>query len=210
MLTIDLHSGQIQGFFDIPTDNLYAETVLVKDIQEKHAKQDPYNNALQLLLARECRKAKRLDQAEDIYRKLLVASPDAEAYSGLFELYRLEGKRGAEKLFDRLSKAVAAAAPDDPKQNTPDSGQATHVRAMLVALREDRELVGSLLPVAAGRILNTPGTAYRMRLLVAATPGGRAGNDEIVQPSPHRPLTLTPCRAALLFRLGAAPNLRLE
>src|SRR5438067_2047961 len=40
VLTIDLHAGQIQGFFDIPTDNLYAEPVLLKDIQENHAGQD--------------------------------------------------------------------------------------------------------------------------------------------------------------------------
>src|SRR5438132_6485034 len=40
VLTLDLHAGQIQGFFDIPTDNLYAEPVLVKDIRDKHAKQD--------------------------------------------------------------------------------------------------------------------------------------------------------------------------
>src|SRR5436305_3552473 len=37
VLTLDLHAGQIQGFFDVPTDNLYAEPVLVKDIQEQHA-----------------------------------------------------------------------------------------------------------------------------------------------------------------------------
>ena len=35
VLTMDLHAGQIQGFFDIPTDNLYAAPVLVKDIGEK-------------------------------------------------------------------------------------------------------------------------------------------------------------------------------
>ena len=29
MLTIDLHAGQIQGFFDIPTDNLFAAPVMV-------------------------------------------------------------------------------------------------------------------------------------------------------------------------------------
>jgi ribose-phosphate pyrophosphokinase len=40
VLTLDLHSGQIQGFFDIPTDNLTAAPVLVKDIQERHARQD--------------------------------------------------------------------------------------------------------------------------------------------------------------------------
>jgi ribose-phosphate pyrophosphokinase len=40
VLTLDLHSGQIQGFFDIPTDNLYAEPVLVKDIQDHHSGKD--------------------------------------------------------------------------------------------------------------------------------------------------------------------------
>src|SRR5262252_2030222 len=34
VLTVDLHAGQIQGFFDIPTDNLYAMPVMVKDIQD--------------------------------------------------------------------------------------------------------------------------------------------------------------------------------
>jgi ribose-phosphate pyrophosphokinase len=33
VLTVDLHAGQIQGFFDIPTDNLYGAPVLVRDIQ---------------------------------------------------------------------------------------------------------------------------------------------------------------------------------
>jgi ribose-phosphate pyrophosphokinase len=32
VLTVDLHAGQIQGFFDIPTDNLYAQPPLVRDI----------------------------------------------------------------------------------------------------------------------------------------------------------------------------------
>src|SRR5690242_4599220 len=36
MLTLDLHAGQIQGFFDIPTDNLYAAPVFIKDIRERH------------------------------------------------------------------------------------------------------------------------------------------------------------------------------
>src|SRR5579862_1756262 len=32
VLTLDLHAGQIQGFFDIPTDNLFAAPVFVADI----------------------------------------------------------------------------------------------------------------------------------------------------------------------------------
>jgi ribose-phosphate pyrophosphokinase len=37
VLTLDLHAGQIQGFFDIPTDNLYAAPVLTKDIEQRFA-----------------------------------------------------------------------------------------------------------------------------------------------------------------------------
>jgi ribose-phosphate pyrophosphokinase len=33
VLTLDLHAGQIQGFFDIPTDNLYSVPVITRDIQ---------------------------------------------------------------------------------------------------------------------------------------------------------------------------------
>ena len=34
VLTLDLHAGQIQGFFDIPTDNLFASPVMVRDVRE--------------------------------------------------------------------------------------------------------------------------------------------------------------------------------
>jgi ribose-phosphate pyrophosphokinase len=35
VLSIDLHAGQIQGFFDIPTDNLFASPVIAADIQAR-------------------------------------------------------------------------------------------------------------------------------------------------------------------------------
>jgi len=35
VLTVDLHAGQIQGFFDIPVDHLYAAPVLIKAIRER-------------------------------------------------------------------------------------------------------------------------------------------------------------------------------
>jgi ribose-phosphate pyrophosphokinase len=35
VLTMDLHAGQIQGFFDIPTDNLWAAPVMAADIKER-------------------------------------------------------------------------------------------------------------------------------------------------------------------------------
>ena len=34
VLTVDLHAGQIQGFFDIPTDNLFAAPLMARDIQQ--------------------------------------------------------------------------------------------------------------------------------------------------------------------------------
>ncbi len=40
MLTIDLHAGQIQGFFDIPVDNLFAAPVMIADIQATYAGDD--------------------------------------------------------------------------------------------------------------------------------------------------------------------------
>ena len=35
VLTIDLHAGQIQGFFDNPTDNLFAAPVMVRDVKDR-------------------------------------------------------------------------------------------------------------------------------------------------------------------------------
>ncbi|MBK9371753.1 MAG: ribose-phosphate pyrophosphokinase [Deltaproteobacteria bacterium] len=40
VLTIDLHAGQIQGFFDIPVDNLYGSTKLVSYLREKVGRRD--------------------------------------------------------------------------------------------------------------------------------------------------------------------------
>ena len=35
VLTLDLHAGQIQGFFDIPTDNLFGAPIMSRDMQER-------------------------------------------------------------------------------------------------------------------------------------------------------------------------------
>ena len=40
VLTMDLHAAQIQGFFDIPVDNLYAAPLFSRDIQERFQDQD--------------------------------------------------------------------------------------------------------------------------------------------------------------------------
>ncbi len=132
---------------------------------ERASRADPYHNGLKRMLAHEYVEAGRHADAERTYLSLL-ASPETETYRGLFELYRRLGRRGAEKLFDRLNTAVEAASPDDQKK-VADAGQAAHARAMLAALREQRELVGALLPVAVDRILNGPKPAYRTRVFLA-------------------------------------------
>lgn len=38
ILTMDLHAGQIQGFFDIPVDNLYSRPLLAEAIEAEHLK----------------------------------------------------------------------------------------------------------------------------------------------------------------------------
>jgi ribose-phosphate pyrophosphokinase len=40
VLTMELHAGQIQGFFDIPTDNLFSTPVIEADIREKYNPSD--------------------------------------------------------------------------------------------------------------------------------------------------------------------------
>lgn len=40
VLTADLHAGQIQGFFDIPTDNLFGQPVFVDDIKDRFSKSE--------------------------------------------------------------------------------------------------------------------------------------------------------------------------
>ena len=40
VLTLDLHAGQIQGFFNIPTDNLYARPVFVSDIKKNYTQHE--------------------------------------------------------------------------------------------------------------------------------------------------------------------------
>ena len=43
VLTLDLHAGQIQGFFDIPTDNLFGQPVFEQDIRAEYSKKEQKN-----------------------------------------------------------------------------------------------------------------------------------------------------------------------
>ena len=65
VLSIDLHAGQIQGFFDIPTDNLFASPVIAADIRSGSAGGE-HHDGLRPTSAAWCARAalaKRLDNA---------------------------------------------------------------------------------------------------------------------------------------------------
>ena len=38
VLTMDLHAGQIQGFFDIPLDNIFSAPPIIKDMKNKFSR----------------------------------------------------------------------------------------------------------------------------------------------------------------------------
>src|SRR5262249_59582302 len=40
VLTVDLHAGQIQGFFNVPVDNVYATPVLLQYLKERIGRRD--------------------------------------------------------------------------------------------------------------------------------------------------------------------------
>jgi ribose-phosphate pyrophosphokinase len=46
VLTLDLHAGQIQGFFDIPVDNLYAQPVFAKDMAQRYKNGNDSNDLM--------------------------------------------------------------------------------------------------------------------------------------------------------------------
>ena len=49
VLAVDLHAGQIQGFFDIPTDNLFAAPVMAADIQTRYGGANDGNGGLMVV-----------------------------------------------------------------------------------------------------------------------------------------------------------------
>ncbi len=142
---------------------------------ERSARADRNNTALQLLLAREYRKAGRATQAEPIYQRLLESSPTPEVYRGLFRLYQEDKARGADTLLEQLDKALGQATDDnadekkDGAAERAEAGQraAVHARAMLAVLRDDGELVKFLMPAAQRRLLSRNGLKYATRLMLA-------------------------------------------
>jgi tetratricopeptide (TPR) repeat protein len=150
----------------------------------RSAAADRNNVALQLLLAREYRKASRLRDAEPIYRRLLETSPTADVYRGLFELFKDQGELGGGRLLSELDAVISKASDDgDEEKNGPPDPRtaeerkeaarraATHARAMLTVLRDDADLVKLLLSAAAPRLPQRGGMKYLTCLMLAKLAG---------------------------------------
>jgi tetratricopeptide (TPR) repeat protein len=148
----------------------------------KSAAADRNNQALQLLLAREYRKAGEVERAEPIYHKLLEQSPTADVYRGLFQLYKDKKEQGAERLLKELDEEISKASGDgghgkraemNAMQREAAQRAAMHARAMIQVLRADADLVKLLLPAAAHR-LSVGGSLHSDTSAMLAELAGRA------------------------------------
>ena len=60
VVTVDLHAGQIQGFFDIPLDNIFSAPPIIKDMKSK------FKNRTEFFSARRALKNKEDDYGRNI------------------------------------------------------------------------------------------------------------------------------------------------
>ena len=140
---------------------------------ERAAGRDNNNAALQMVLAREYRKARRNADAERIYVGLVKEAPSPEIYRRLFGLYKDDAGGGVGRVLDVLDAEVGAAADKGDKPG--DLSAASRARAILQVLRDDGDLVKKLLFEAKGRLGARPGLAIQSRLLLAELAGRTDG-----------------------------------
>ncbi len=127
VLTMDLHAGQIQGFFDIPVDHLYAAPVLIKYLREKHPEpvvvvspdvgglkmSDAYAKALDAPLAIVGKRRVSATKVEAINvigevegQNVLLVDDMTETAGTLCAASELLKERGAKRIFAGVSHAV--------------------------------------------------------------------------------------------------------
>jgi ribose-phosphate pyrophosphokinase len=128
VLTMDLHAGQIQGFFDIPVDHLYAMPVLIKYLKEKGVSENlvvvspdvggmkmahAYSKALGTPLAIVAKNRVSATEVEAISligevegKDVLLVDDISETAGTLTSAARLLQKNGAKRIFAGVSHAV--------------------------------------------------------------------------------------------------------
>jgi tetratricopeptide (TPR) repeat protein len=132
------------------------------------ANRDSNNLPLNLLLAREYRKAGRNNDAEALYKKLLERTLNPDIYRGLFELYKSQGQAGAERILTMLDTSLDRAAGDDKKQG--NATDAANARAMLAVLRDESDLVKQILEASILR-MGRRKLSYPARAILATLAG---------------------------------------
>jgi ribose-phosphate pyrophosphokinase len=128
VLTMDLHAGQIQGFFDIPVDHLYAMPVLIKYLREKGMAENlvvvspdvggmkmahAYSKALDVPLAIVAKNRLSATEVEAISligevagKNVLLVDDISETAGTLTSAAKLLQKHGAKRIFAGVSHAV--------------------------------------------------------------------------------------------------------
>jgi tetratricopeptide (TPR) repeat protein len=142
---------------------------------EEAAQRERFNDALQILLAKEYASAKLPKKAEAIYQKLAVDSPSAELYRGLFHLYQDEGPAGMTCVLTMLDKFMAKANRIDGPRPV---SAIEHAKAMVAALREDGELGPKLVEAAARQKEGQDGLTFETVYFLALLADKHRQNDE--------------------------------
>ncbi|MDF1752904.1 MAG: ribose-phosphate pyrophosphokinase [Verrucomicrobiales bacterium] len=128
VLTMDLHAGQIQGFFDIPVDHLYAKPVLIRHLKQQNLTDNlvvvspdvggmkmahSYSEELDVPLAivaknrisdTEVEAMELIGEVEG--KNVLMVDDLSETAGTLVSASRLLKKSGAQKIFAGVSHAV--------------------------------------------------------------------------------------------------------
>ncbi|MDF1816023.1 MAG: ribose-phosphate pyrophosphokinase [Verrucomicrobiales bacterium] len=131
VLTMDLHAGQIQGFFDIPVDHLYAKPVLIRHLHQKKLTDNlvvvspdvggmkmaySYSKELDVPLAivaknrvsaTEVEAMELIGEVKD--KNVLLVDDISETAGTLVSAARLLRNHGAKKIFAGVSHAVLNA-----------------------------------------------------------------------------------------------------
>lgn len=127
VLTVDLHAAQIQGFFDIPVDHLYAMPVMIKEVREREIEDlvvvspdvgglkmsHAYANKLGAQLAIVAKHRHSATEVEAISvigevegRNALIVDDLTETAGTLVAAARILRERGAKRIFAGVSHAV--------------------------------------------------------------------------------------------------------
>jgi len=172
VLTMDLHAGQIQGFFDIPVDHLYAMPVFLQYIKEKFKADDivivspdaggverarEYAKRLNAAMAIVDKRRPRPNESEvmniigDVQNKIAIIIDDMVDTAGTM-------CKAAEALMDKGARAVYAIATHPVLSGKAvERIAASPIKAMIVSdtipLKEEAKAIGKIQVLSVANLL---------------------------------------------------------